>query len=608
MKPLILALLVASGVQAQSTVNAATTFKGSVTTTSNVVFASQIPNMVLDGCNPVTGLNSGGTVCADNAARMNAVLTTATVYKPVTLLLDIGSGISAAIAGTSSGNWAIVAGAPGAGLFALAGCNCTVINNGVAYPSAGTPPAQGANITIEGVYLNGNRSNQNACANVCFGIELFNVSNIHVRGVTITNVTCFATVFGNVSFVWVEENQILQANISNTDPIHFDGPFSNLTVRANQLQSGDDCIALNLPEGYGGNGSNVALIDNQMVGTGCSDYVRVYNNVGGGGYPTYTLTNAIVEGLTGLATCTANPSIFYFHEAVPYATEALNMKISHVDVSGSGNCQLMQAAGSWGEIDLSDWILKNPAPNLAAVVLEGVITTSTISDGVIERTVTANNTAWPVQVVSHPVMNLNLANLSVVDINGGSFSAAPQLLDVSNGGTVGSLSLNTPFNGNGKIANLFSSVSQANVGTLSGVLNFGYGNGQVPSNNVTTSAFNFGTITPSGSTIAVTGYQSATYANVNTTASQAVTGTLPVAAAGMEFCLSNSNSGSAAETGALTFQTSGSGQYIVNTDGTLSASGGYVTSSGAAADSACVVGQDSTHWLFKPTQGLWSKH
>ena len=49
--------------------------------------------------------------------------------------------------------------------------------------------------------------------------------------------------------------------------------------------------------------------------------------------------------------------------------------------------------------------------------------------------------------------------------------------------------------------------------------------------------------------------------------------------------------------GALTIQTSAAGQFIIFTDGTLSASGGYVISGGAARDSACVVGVDSTHWM-----------
>lgn len=96
--------------------------------------------------------------------------------------------------------------------------------------------------------------------------------------------------------------------------------------------------------------------------------------------------------------------------------------------------------------------------------------------------------------------------------------------------------------------------------------------------------------------------------NENATAAQAVTYTLPTAAAGKQFCFSNAYNGSAADTGALTLQTSASGQYITYSDGTLSASGGYVASSGAAADAACVVGEDTTHWMLYVERGTWAKH
>jgi hypothetical protein len=96
--------------------------------------------------------------------------------------------------------------------------------------------------------------------------------------------------------------------------------------------------------------------------------------------------------------------------------------------------------------------------------------------------------------------------------------------------------------------------------------------------------------------------------NQNATAGTAVTYNLPTAAAGLQKCFTNSYNGSAADTGVLTIATSASGQFIIFTDGTLSATGGNVTSGGAAADAACVVGIDSTHWQLYVQRGVWSKH
>lgn len=96
--------------------------------------------------------------------------------------------------------------------------------------------------------------------------------------------------------------------------------------------------------------------------------------------------------------------------------------------------------------------------------------------------------------------------------------------------------------------------------------------------------------------------------NQEATAATGVTYTLPTAAQGLQYCVDNGWNGSAANTGVLTFATSASGQFMVYTDGTLTATGGNVTSGGAARDGACVYGIDSTHWMFLPHSGTWTKH
>lgn len=96
--------------------------------------------------------------------------------------------------------------------------------------------------------------------------------------------------------------------------------------------------------------------------------------------------------------------------------------------------------------------------------------------------------------------------------------------------------------------------------------------------------------------------------NENATAATAIVYNLPTAAAGVQKCFSNANNGSAANTGTLTIQTSASGQLIIFTDGTLSASGGFVISGGAAGDAACVAGIDTTHWMLYVQRGTWAKH
>lgn len=96
--------------------------------------------------------------------------------------------------------------------------------------------------------------------------------------------------------------------------------------------------------------------------------------------------------------------------------------------------------------------------------------------------------------------------------------------------------------------------------------------------------------------------------NQEATAGAGVTYTLPTAESGLQRCIDSGWNGSAADTGVLTLAASASGQFLVFTDGTLSATGGNVTSGGAARDGACVYGIDSTHWMFLPHSGTWTKH
>lgn len=96
--------------------------------------------------------------------------------------------------------------------------------------------------------------------------------------------------------------------------------------------------------------------------------------------------------------------------------------------------------------------------------------------------------------------------------------------------------------------------------------------------------------------------------NQEATAAAGVAYTLPTAAAGLQYCIGNSWNGTAATTGVLTLNASATGQFIIFTDGTLSATGGNVTSGGAAADAACVVGVDATHWQLYTQRGTWTKH
>lgn len=95
--------------------------------------------------------------------------------------------------------------------------------------------------------------------------------------------------------------------------------------------------------------------------------------------------------------------------------------------------------------------------------------------------------------------------------------------------------------------------------------------------------------------------------NQEATSTTAITYTLPTAAQGRQYCIKNSNNGTSAETGTLKLVTSASGQFIIY-NGVLSASGGYIISTGAAGDGLCITGVDTTHWEAYVQNGTWTLH
>jgi fibronectin-binding autotransporter adhesin len=140
--------------------------------------------------------------------------------------------------------------------------------------------------------------------------------------------------------------------------------------------------------------------------------------------------------------------------------------------------------------------------------------------------------------------------------------------------------------------------------TATSLLASGIVDGEAPVTVTTSASCTLGTASGCNATAYDSGY---TF-NEDATAGAAITYTLPTAAAGKQYCVKNAYNGSNPNTGTLELLTSAAGQFIIFTDGTLSATGGYVISGGAAADAACVVGVDSTHWILYVQSGTWAKH
>jgi hypothetical protein len=135
--------------------------------------------------------------------------------------------------------------------------------------------------------------------------------------------------------------------------------------------------------------------------------------------------------------------------------------------------------------------------------------------------------------------------------------------------------------------------------TATSLLASGIVDGQAPITITTGTTANLGTTYKSGYTF-----------NQEATAGTAVTYTLPATATGLQYCVSNSivSGTGAPDTGVLTVYPPASSYVILN--GVINTIGGGgthgVASGGAAADSACFVAIDATHWNVYVQKGTWT--
>lgn len=131
------------------------------------------------------------------------------------------------------------------------------------------------------------------------GINLVSGKGIKIQNVRTYNIPAFAHHLGNVSQVSWDDcfHDGTAANVINCDGIHVDGPASLLTISNFKATSMlDDVIALNCPEGYGGNITEVSIsncVFDQFL-FGIFGYTWA-----GGANPKYTLTNVAISNVTG---------------------------------------------------------------------------------------------------------------------------------------------------------------------------------------------------------------------------------------------------------------------------------------------------------------------
>ena len=139
--------------------------------------------------------------------------------------------------------------------------------------------------------------------------------------------------------------------------------------------------------------------------------------------------------------------------------------------------------------------------------------------------------------------------------------------------------------------------------TFSSIFATGTVDGLAPLTITTGASCNLGVASGCNSTAYDSGYT----LNQEGTAATAITYTLPTPIAGLQYCVKNSNNGSAADTGTLEVIVNVTGTQSVIYNGTKSSSG-FIQSSGLAGDAACFIAISNTQWEAYAQVGTWTLH
>lgn len=227
------------------------------------------------GCALDSNLSAGGGT--DCTSLLNAFLATASAASPVKLILD-GPCLVTGLVIARAGYTTIEGIGRGSGIYLANGAYQDGVRIGAYTAATGASegaynlaaPAQSAtNITLRNFTINMNGVNNpsptaanvpvaGAAAHCIFATILANCTDVVVEGMNYLKPPFFNLTFSNASNIRVSGCEFSSTGYGR-DGIHIDGLCSDITISDCAFATGDDAIALNAPEGYGGDISRVTV-------------------------------------------------------------------------------------------------------------------------------------------------------------------------------------------------------------------------------------------------------------------------------------------------------------------------------------------------------------
>lgn len=446
---------------------------------ARTVYASSIPGVVLD-CNIATGAKNGGGTATDNAAKINAVLATATAANPVHLVMDGGSLMGVCPIMPATGHVTISGNGWDTGFFIKSGtaqnglqnfANTDLARFNAAHPS-GSQAGVGANVTLRDFRLNCNRGtfpNGNVSSSgpkdgtltgggqiadtpdarspypttgyFLTGISLVGIDHLHIDHVWCYDSPAYSLALYHCTDITIDASRfecVDSQTDNNTDGIHINGGCTNVRINGCYVKSGDDAFAINIHEGDGASASDIIITDCVVD---CLTLGRFY------GISTTGLNKVQLRGITGIARWwgmlvgegnTLVDNVVNSNRSI--MMKDIDVQITHGD--GPLPPAMLIVAANVGLLDMDGISIVDPVVAHSLIYmssLTGVITLAAINDVNVCRSALGNSVVNFLTGVKGSITTLEIDGFRIADIAGSSYSAAPNFLDLTSPCTIGRL-------------------------------------------------------------------------------------------------------------------------------------------------------------------------
>jgi hypothetical protein len=385
-------------------------------------------------CNIATGLSLTGGTPTNDTAVMQAFLASASPTQVRALLIDGGSETTGLTIPT--GNCIIEGLNYFCGLYVKSGSNFPAIYNGGNQNDGGTAPTQENNFTLRNIRINGNRPGNSTSSDphgsgfwIC-AVNLAAVNYVLLENVFVYDSPTYAFILHECNSIVMQGCRIESpSNAVNTDGLHLDGGCQDVRVSDCYFNCGDDSIALNSPEGVGGNIGRVTVTN--CIFENCASAMRLYSQTSGYIVSQVVMSNCVGSFIENTSNYETAVVILGLNENGSKPQDVVaDFSMSNCTWSSVGN--IADIGDPCGAISFRGVTWRDPTNPNPWVYFVAVSTVSSleITDCRIYRTTLGNAAAYGIYGNASTVKKLRINGWSVENEAGTSYPPIPYLIDM----------------------------------------------------------------------------------------------------------------------------------------------------------------------------------